>query len=207
LKDVFFGPEETKLHGVLMPADSAGAPGVVICHPHPQYGGSMNNNVVLGVEAALADADFNTLRFNFRGVGRSRGAFGGGDGERDDVTRAVDFLAADSSVGSVFVIGYSFGAAVGLQAALDDDRVTAMVGIALPTAMDPCAFLIDNKKPLLLIAGSQDEFCDTEAIRPFIKNPADRLEIIPGADHFFLGHETRLGELTLAFLSSISGGK
>lgn len=207
MKDVFFGPEETKLHGVLLPSDRAGAPGVVICHPHPQYGGSMNNNVVLGVEAALADADFTTLRFNFRGVGRSRGSFGGGAGERDDVIRAVDLLAADISVGPVFVVGYSFGAAVGLLAATGDDRVAAMAGIALPTAMDPCAFMLDNKKPLLLIAGSQDEFCDPDAIRPFIKGSADRLEIIPGADHFFLGHETRLGELTLAFLNEHSGGK
>jgi uncharacterized protein len=210
MKDVFFGPEETKLHGVLLSADRAGAPAAVICHPHPQHGGSMNNNVVIGVEAALSDADFTTLRFNFRGVGRSRGAFSGGAGEQTDVSLAVDFLAADSAVGKIFVAGYSFGAAVGLKAAMDSDRAAAAVGIAPPTIMCDFGFLAGTKKPLLLIAGSQDEFCDTDTLRSLVEKinaaaggggaPLARLEIIPGSDHFFLGYESRLGELTRDFL-------
>jgi len=198
MKDVFFGPEETKLHGVLLASERAGAAGAVICHPHPRYGGSMNNNVVLGVEAALADADFTTLRFNFRGVGRSRGTFSGGEGECEDVTRAVEFLAADTSVGKIYVVGYSFGAMVGLRAATRDRRVAAAVGIAPPTVMDPCEFLISFAKPLLLIAGSQDEYCDAALLRGYVERigaALARLEIIPGADHFFLGYESRIGEL------------
>ena len=202
MRDVYFGPEEEKLHGVLISAERAGAPAAVICHPHPQFGGSMNNNVVLGVEAALADADFTTLRFDFRGVGRSKGVFGNGIGELEDVRRAVGFLAADAAAGKIFVVGYSFGAAVGLKAGSEDGRVAALAGIAPPTAMDPCAFLLENKKPLLLIAGSQDEFCDPDTLRPYVA-AGGRLEIVPGADHFFLGLESRAGELVRDFLLSL----
>ncbi len=201
MKDVFIGPENGKLHGVYVAADASGRPGIVVCHPHPQYGGSMDNNVVLGVCAALVEADMNALRFNFRGVGRSSGAgTTDGSGEAEDVRLAVDFLAADSSVGDIFVIGYSYGAAVGLRAAADDDRIAALVGIAPPTSMFDFGFLHGNDKPILLIAGSHDEFCDPDALLPVLKDGVDRLEIIDGADHFFIGEETALGNLAADFL-------
>jgi len=203
MRDVYFGPEETKLNGVMISAEGAGAAAVVICHPHPQFGGSMNNNVVLGVEAVLSDADFTTLRFDFRGVGRSKGAYDGGVGELDDVRRAVDFLAADAAVGKIFVVGYSFGAAVGLKAGAEDSRVAALVGIAPPTALDPCEFLGNVEKPMLLVAGSQDRFCDAATLKGYLKEQGARLEIVPGADHFFIGSETRLGELACEFLKSL----
>ena len=125
MRDVYFGPEEERLNGVLISAGRVGAPAAVICHPHPRFGGSMNNNVVLGVEAVLSDADFTTLRFDFRGVGRSRGTYGDGTGEREDVLRAVEFLKSDSTTGVVFVVGYSFGAMVSLRAAAADARIEA----------------------------------------------------------------------------------
>ena len=199
MRDVYFGPEEEKLNGVLISAERAGAPAAVICHPHPQFGGSMNNNVVLGIETALSDADFTTLRFDFRGVGRSRGAFGGGEGEQDDVRRAVEFLASDAATGRIFVVGYSFGATVGLLAGMADSRIAALAGIAPPTAMDSFAFLSEMRKPMMLIAGSQDEFCAPDTLKQYIRPESGKLEIVPGADHFFLGHEQRIGELVRDF--------
>ncbi len=203
MKDIYFGREDAKLHGVISISDAPGAPGVVICHPHPQFGGSMDNNVVLGLEAALSDADYTTLRFNFRGVGRSGGAYGGGDAEMDDVIRAIDLLAADSSVGAIYAAGYSFGAMVALKAALGDDRVSALVGVAPPTSLGSFDFLKSNSKPLLMITGAQDEYCDASAIKRYVRPGSDKLETISGADHFFIGHENRVGDIAVQFLSAL----
>ncbi|MFA6450158.1 MAG: alpha/beta fold hydrolase [bacterium] len=207
MKDIFFGPDHEKLHGVIIHAERDGAPAVVLCHPHPQFGGSMNNNVILGMEAALADADFTTLRFDFRGVGRSRGVYGDGIGEVEDVNRAIAFLAADASIGGIYIAGYSFGAAVGLKAGAAADRVAALVGVAPPTMMYSFDFLCEYKKPLLLAAGSLDEFCDTDSLRPFAEQQGARIEIIPGADHFFIGNEVKTGGIVRDFLSEIETGK
>jgi uncharacterized protein len=203
MRDVFFGPENEKLNGVLISSDRSGAPAVVICHPHPQFGGSMNNNVVLGVEAALADADFTTLRFDFRGVGRSRGVYGDGVGEVDDVKRAVAFLAADSKVGKIYVVGYSFGAAVGLKAGVEDERVRAVVGIAPPTVMYSFDFLNCNSKPILITVGSLDEFCDVESVCQYVGPPGGRLEVVAGADHFFISVEDKIGTIVTDFLAGL----
>jgi hypothetical protein len=203
MKDIYFGREEAKLHGVITISDAPGAPGVVICHPHPQFGGSMDNNVVLGLEAALSDADYTTLRFNFRGVGRSGGEHGGGDAEMDDVIRAVDLLSADSSVGAIYVAGYSFGAMVGLKAALRDDRVSALVGVAPPTSLGSFDFLAGNLKPLLIVVGADDGYCEPSSLKQHIKPGSDKLETISGADHFFIGHENRVGDIAVQFLSAL----
>lgn len=207
MRDVYFGPEEERLNGVLISAGRVGAPAAVICHPHPRFGGSMNNNVVLGVEAVLSDADFTTLRFDFRGVGRSRGTYGDGTGEREDVLRAVEFLKSDSTTGVVFVVGYSFGAMVGLRAAAADARIEAAVGIAPPTVLYPFDFISEMGKPLLLIAGSRDEFCAPDDLKQYLEPVAGRMEIVPGADHFFMGQEQRVGELARDFLTAAATGE
>lgn len=204
MRDVYFGRETSKLHGVLLSSETPGAPAAVICHPHPQFGGSMNNNVVLGVETVLADAGFTTLRFNFRGVGLSKGTFSDGSGEQEDVIHAINFLAADTSVGSIHFVGYSFGAMVGLRAAIGDDRTASLTGIAPPTVMDSFDFLAENSKPLLAIAGSQDDFCDIQTLKPTIKSAGGHLEILPGADHFLMGFEHKTGEFVKEFLESLA---
>ncbi|MFH1538403.1 MAG: alpha/beta fold hydrolase [bacterium] len=201
---IFFGPEETKLHGVLRLSKNPGAPAVVICHPHPQFGGSMDNNVVYGVESAAIDAGFSTLRFNFRGVGRSRGRFDNGFGEREDVKHAVDRLAEESGVGDVVVVGYSFGAVAGLPAAMEHPKVVAMAGVSPPTVMADFGYLADCEKPKLIIAGAADSFCDPKNLESLVKNQKDRFELFEGVDHFYIGHEARVGRLVCEFISSLT---
>jgi len=200
--DVFFGTDEIRLHGVYMASERPGAPAAVLCHPHPQYGGSMNNNVVLGIETVLNDSGYTTLRFNFRGVGRSEGSFDDGRGECRDVISAVDFLAADSVVGQIHIVGYSFGAIVGLKAGINDDRVASLSAIAPPTVMDSFDFLTDNDKPVLMVAGSQDDFCDVKALEQTILSSGGKIELIPGADHFLMSSEHKAGNLIKEFLDS-----
>lgn len=200
--DVFFGPDEKLLHGVLLTSENPGAPAAIICHPHPQFGGSMHNNVVLAVETALADAGITTLRFNFRGVGRSKGSFDNGRGEKEDVIHAVNFLSADASIGSIHLVGYSFGALVGMNAATGDDRVKTSTGIAPPTALGSFSFLSECKKPVFAIAGSRDQFCDVGTLRRDMESCNGVLDIIPGADHFFMNIEEKVSIPTRDFITN-----
>jgi alpha/beta superfamily hydrolase len=119
---VRFPSGELTLVGVLHRPQGTGLPAVAVCHPHPLYGGDMENNVVVSLCGALADAGVAALRFNFRGVGGSGGSHGGGIGERQDALAALDFLAGVAGVdgGGLGLAGYSFGALVALGAA--DER-------------------------------------------------------------------------------------
>ena len=201
MSDVFFGPDATRLHGVLTRGSKQGAPGVIILHPHPQFGGNMDNNMVLGVEQACAQAGFTTLRFNFRGTGRSRGIFDNGAGEQDDVRYAIDLLEDDPTAGSIAIAGYSFGAAVGLPVAARDTRVPAFAGIAPPTVMANFSFLADCAKPMLIIAGEDDTFCDHEKLKAILTRPTQTFTLLTGVDHFYSGAEYSTGEIIARFFA------
>jgi alpha/beta superfamily hydrolase len=202
-KRVTFPCVHITLEGLL--SFSSSSTGVVVCHPHPLYGGEMMNNVVQALVDALSDRGDATLRFNFRGTGRSGGTHGGGTSEVQDVTSAVDYLVEVTGVTRVAVAGYSFGAAVGLRAGMDDPRVSALIGIALPVAMMDGSFLIPCTKPKLLVAGSLDDICPPDALEDLFSRLPDPklLKIVPGTDHFWFGHEAEAGRAAAAFLTDV----
>ena len=113
-------------------ADDRGAPGVVVCHPHPRQGGNMHSSVVIGVADALVASGFAVMRFNFRGVGESEGAFSWGSGETDDADAALDTLSLTDGVNGsrIGIAGYSFGAAVALQCAKDSPLPQAVASLS-----------------------------------------------------------------------------
>src|SRR5262245_61508304 len=131
---------------------------VVLCHPHPEYGGTMDDGIVTTVAGSLRAAGIATLRFNFRGVGRSEGRHSGGIAEVDDVRAALDWLAEHAPGARLSLAGYSFGAAMALRAGAIDPRPERLVAIALPAAMLDVTFLADCRKPVLLIQGDRDQF-------------------------------------------------
>jgi uncharacterized protein len=193
------------LEGLLKLPDGGGAPGAaVVCHPHPMYGGSMDNNVVEAVLEALWQRQLATLRFNFRGVGESEGEYDGGEGELDDVRAAVALVAAKAGLKSVMLAGYSFGASVSLRAGLTDPAVDRLVLVALPVALmtGPSD---SSSKPVLLVSGDRDSYSPLEPLRTLASNLGSRarLEILAGADHFFGGYEARLSALIGAALSDL----
>ena len=170
--------------------------GVILCHPHPQYGGDMHNLVISTAVDAASQEGYSTLRFNFRGVGRSGGSYSEGVGEREDVKAAIDYLfsALGHSDSALILLGYSFGAWAGLPVGMQDNRVKGVVAIAPPLELHDFGFLEANKKQKLLMAGDQDFFCP----KPLLKSWFERLEepkslaIIEGADHFFFAHHRLL---------------
>ena len=162
----------------------------------------MNNRVVFRAGKAAFGAGVAALRFNFRGVGASTGSFDDGVGEREDVTVATDWLAARYPSLQLSLVGFSFGAWVGLQAGSADDRIGAMIGLGLPINFYNFDFLMGSNKPMLFIAGTRDEFCPAARMERLAKRlrPAARLEWIEGADHFFTGQLDRVQSLIGGFL-------
>jgi uncharacterized protein len=195
-EQVTFKSGELTLEGLLANPGGA-APAAVVCHPHPLYGGSMYNNVVEAVLAAMWRLGYATLRFNFRGVGESEGEHDGGIGEVDDARASLKFLAAQAGVRpqDALMAGYSFGAAVAMRAGLGDSSVQRIVLVALPIAMMPLESVVTSK-PILLASGDRDSYSPIQKLTDLaVKLGATaKLEVIAGADHFFGGYEDQLAE-------------
>jgi uncharacterized protein len=177
----------------------------VICHPHPVYGGTMNNRVVFRAGKAAVDAGLAALRFNFRGVSASTGEFENGVGEHQDVSAAVDWLQAQFPGLPIVLIGFSFGAWVGLQVADRDPRIVAMVGLGLPLDHYDFDFLTENVKPALFISGTTDEFCPRDKMDSLARRlpPYSDVRWIEGADHFFGHYIDQVQSLISEFLREL----
>lgn len=206
-KRISFKSGDLVLEGILhLPADVKGkVPAVVVCHPHPLYGGSMYNVVVEKLCKKLEESDFVALRFNFRGVGLSGGSYSGGLGEVLDVKAALDFLetAGLPVLKEYGVAGYSFGAYVAAHAA-EDPRVKALALISPPLALYDFHFLKKVHKPKLIIWGDQDEFVETtvEEMDSIVTEPK-KLVLVRGADHFWFGYEDEVSDLIVTFLKDV----
>ena len=176
-------------------------PAVVVCHPHPLFGGDMHNSVIVAVCEALVDAGIGALRFNFRGVGRSQGRFADGIGEREDVVAALTYLRDLEGVdqAKVGIVGYSFGAAVALLAA--DEHTAVLVGISPPSIGSAVPRLAVGCATFL-VAGDRDDVAPAGWLTALAGaiGPHCRVEVVPGADHFWWGHEHKLAEAVAAFL-------
>jgi alpha/beta superfamily hydrolase len=188
-----------------MPDKATARRAVLICHPHPLYGGTMQNKILHRIAKRLPqEAGSVALRFNFRGVGKSEGSYDGGRGESGDVQAALDWLAARYPHSALTFLGYSFGAAVGLQAAAWDHRVSALVGLGLPLSEEwDLSHLRAVRVPWLLIHGENDEFTAPEALERFVSElpRPPTLRVIPGANHLFHGCEDDAVDAVIAFLA------
>lgn len=167
--------------------------GAIITHPHPLYGGDMLNPVVKSIVVSLFKLGYATLRFNFRGVGASRGSFDNGDGEQQDVLAAAAFLK-DTGIQTTALAGYSFGSWVNAKASGMLTDLKKMIMISPPVGtMD---FSDIHKLPTLthIVTGSVDDVAPPEQIKKRLPdwNPNARLDIIQGADHFYMGYASAL---------------
>lgn len=168
----------------------------LVLHPHPLGGGTMHNKVVFRAAAALNEAGLITLRVNFRGVGQSTGTHDEGYGEQDDVRAGLDYLAEKYPAEEITLCGFSFGARVGLEAGLGDNRVVRLISIGTPVDKYDFSFLDQCRKPILFVHGEHDEFGDVNRLRGLVERmaahtPAE-LHVIEGAGHFF---DSQLDEL------------
>jgi uncharacterized protein len=193
-----FSSGDLSLEGLLSRGESDR--GVVISHPHPLYGGEMRNQVVGIIQEVFSRKGWTTLRFNFRGVGRSQGEYDEGVGEQEDVRAAVRNLK-ELGIKEIYLAGYSFGAWVNAQAALDLPEVAGSILVSPPQAMMDFSILKDDPKTRLVIAGERDDYGPVEEIMGIVEkmNPSPPIKIIPGADHFFSGSTAELVKALEAF--------
>ncbi|MFH0917332.1 MAG: alpha/beta family hydrolase [bacterium] len=225
LEGILEWPETTEGRGRSEePAPGAVAGGVVIAHPHPLYGGTMAQPLVYRVAQACLKHGMATLRFNFRGVGRSRGTYSGAE-EYRDVEAAAAYLrgelagsAGDTGPGAhelpVALAGYSFGSVMAAVAAVGEVPVQALALVALVVAWDemPPQFierLAAFRGPVLAVCGDRDDLAPPrEADRVLRKLKLDfSLSVVQGADHFFEGRQREVGERVAAFLDAAFGGR
>ena len=178
---------------------------VAVCHPHPVYGGTMDNRVVCRAAKAATESGFVSLRFNFRGVGQSTGQYDQGIGEKEDVAAIIRWLDNKYPGLPIALIGYSFGAWVGLQVGCLEPRVKAMIGLGLPLNLYDFEFLMGSTKPALYIVGTRDEFCSRENLdRLALRLPtASSLHRIDGAEHFFTGQIEVIENLVADFFKTL----
>ena len=185
--------------------DAVALPGVVICHPHPLFGGNMDNNVVLSVSFALAEEGFVTLRFNFRGVGNSEGQHTKGELEQQEVVGALELLKAWPRVNGrrLGLAGYSFGSSVVLGNPPLHKKAKAFALISPPLRALEGTELKKSKQPILVVAGDQDKLVQSDqfstVLDSFTSPPS--CHITPGADHYWFGYEEQLAPRVAEFFS------
>jgi alpha/beta superfamily hydrolase len=191
---VFIPGPEGELEGIFSYVSKKVTHLAVLCHPHPLYGGTMHNKVIYSIAMALNQIGFATVRFNFRGVGRSSGSFNHGIGEQRDVEAVMDHFHKLYPDALKVIGGFSFGSKVGLMAATRDDRVSAILGAGVTVDVADFGFLKEYERPKLIIQGSLDQYGQPEAVREWFRELRDpkKLIFIDGAVHLFDGKLTEL---------------
>lgn len=179
-------------------ADASPA-GAVVCHPHPLYGGSMSDSVVSRLCDGFGAAGVSSLRFNFRGVGGSEGGHDYGEGETADLATVCRWFRNEHGLDRLYVAGYSFGAGIALRASpLVDDQ--AVVVVAPPLQMLDAVEM--TGKPTLVILGQKDNIVNCGAARDYFADyPNVQLEVIEGADHFFMAAGDEIATRVTEFIS------
>ena len=193
------GPEgriEARYHHAKRP----NAPVALVLHPHPQYGGTMNNKVVYALYHTFVRRGFSALRFNFRGVGRSQGAFDRGEGELSDAASALDWLQSyNPNAETCWIAGFSFGAWIAMQLLMRRPEIYGFIAVAPPANLYDFSFLAPCPSSGLIIQGDNDTIVPHEATQKLVTKLSNQrdikidYQIIPGADHFF---QNRLDEVT-----------
>jgi alpha/beta superfamily hydrolase len=168
----------------------------VCCHPHPLYGGTMQNKVVHTLARAAQDQRVATLRFNFRGVGGSAGRHDEGGGESEDAAVVADWGGKRLGAKRLWALGFSFGAFVAYRLATER-RAALLVTVAPPVRRFDFGRLPVPACPWLVPQGDADDLVDLDALTAWTKNldPPPDVRILPGAEHFFHGRLTQLRAL------------
>ncbi len=187
VKKVRFFSENYEIEGLLNKKNEK--KGVVVTHPHPLYGGDMYNLVVETIVHVYNIKGYSTLKFNFRGVGRSQGKYDNGDGEQKDVLAALSLLG-DMGMEQIDLAGYSFGAWVNAHAVQEDVSVKNMVMVSPPVGFMDFRTIGPMDCLKFVVTGSRDDIAPADAVEKMrsVWNPNARFEVIDGADHFYGGY-------------------
>ncbi len=195
MPEVIFNGPEGRLEGRYHHSKRPNAPVALLLHPHPQHGGTMNNKIVYSLYKNFVGRGFSSLRFNFRGVGRSQGRFDNGQGELSDAASALDWMQTQNpNTTSCWIGGFSFGAWVAMQLMMRRPEIRGFISIAPPASQHDFSFLAPCPASGMILHGDKDEVIPQSSVDKLAqklqkqKNIKIDYRTIEGSDHFFLDH-------------------
>jgi alpha/beta superfamily hydrolase len=207
MPEVIINGPEGRLEGRYFPAKVPNSPIALLLHPNPQQGGTMNNKVIYELYQMFVRRGFATLRFNFRGVGRSQGSYDRGEGELSDAASALDWLQSQNQdTPMCWVAGFSFGAWIGMQLLMRRPEITGFVSVSPPANMYDFSFLAPCPASGLITHGDQDDIVPQESVTDLIAKVAKQkdviidFEVLKGATHFYNDHLEELEQKTTKYL-------
>jgi uncharacterized protein len=204
MPEVIFPGPEGRLEGRYQPGTRPRAPVAIILHPHP---GTMNNHIVHMLYNIFTKRGFATLRFNFRGVGRSQGEFDNGIGELSDAASALDWLQQfNPEAQTTWVAGFSFGAWIGMQLLMRRPEIKGFISVAPPANLYDFGFLAPCPSSGIIVNGSADEVVTPSGVQKLVdklktqKHITITHETIEGANHFFEKEMDQLESIVQRYL-------
>ena len=203
---IFTGPAG-RIEGRFQPSKEKNGPIAIILHPHPQFGGTMNNAITYQLFYMFAKRGFAVLRFNFRGVGRSQGDFDHGEGELSDAASALDWVQTiHPDARACWVAGFSFGAWIGMQLLMRRPEIEGFISVAPPANLHDFSFLAPCPSSGLIIHGNQDKVAPPKDVQTLVdklktqKGIVIDQQIVDGANHFFDGKVDELIDTCSGYL-------
>jgi len=209
MPEIIFNGPDGRLEGRYHHGTEPNAPIALVLHPHPQHGGTMNNKIVYRIYQVFQNRGFSVLRFNFRGVGRSQGAFDHGAGELNDAAAALDWMqTVNPNAHTCWVAGFSFGAWISMQLLMRRPEISGFISVAPPANMYDFSFLAPCPSSGIIIEGNRDTIATPEAVAKL----ADKLRaqkqitvdytVVDSADHYFTDKLGDLMEIVEGYLES-----
>ncbi len=188
IESLFLNGPAGRLEALLEePEDGPAVEAAVVCHPHPQGGGTMHNKVVYRLARGLRQSGCVVLRFNYRGVNLSEGEYAGGFGETEDARVALNELRQRYSELPVMAAGFSFGSRVALRLASQEVAIRRLIAVGFPTRIAERNFVGKVRVPKFFVQSTHDEFGPREEFSEFYQTVPDPKELfwVDAADHFF----------------------
>ena len=201
MPEVIFNGADGRLEGRYHHNENENAPIALLLHPHPQYGGTMNNKVIFSLYQSFLKRGFSTLRFNFRGVGRSQGEFDNGPGELSDAASALDWSQTyNPNAQTCWIAGFSFGAWVAMQLMMRRPEISGFISIAPPASSEDFSFLAPCPASGLILHGNDDEMVPISSVEKLSqklqkqKNISIDFRAIKNCGHFFQNHLNEMND-------------
>ncbi len=195
MPEVIFNGPDGRIEGRYHHSKRPNAPVALLLHPHPQHGGTMNNKVVYSLYQIFRRRGFSTLRFNFRGVGRSEGYFDNGPGEMSDAASALDWMQThNANASACWIGGFSFGAWIGMQLMMRRPEISGFISVSPPAEEHDFSFLAPCPSSGMILHGDQDRVVPLASVDKLAKKVSSQKNItidyrvIEGGDHFFADH-------------------
>ena len=199
MPEVIFNGPEGRIEGRYHHANDPNSPVALLLHPHPEYGGTMNNRVVYAMYQSFVKRGFSTLRFNFRGVGRSQGTFDNGQGELSDAATALDWMQGHNpNASTCWIAGFSFGAWVAMQLMMRRPEISGFISASPPASIYDFSFLAPCPASGLMIHGKADEVVPVASVDKLVEKLSAQKNIeidyrtVDKCDHYFSEHLEKL---------------